>query len=155
MTPEKPVPLEQEFAAALGLFDSRPRAADVVERVAVLARLGGAVLLGENRTVTTAVLISLVREVQEATWDSRIVVGARSEQIAREVCPTDYGELVGLALDLGLAQTPLPGGGLVEVMRALRSPVRKRLEAVACKLLHHVAGDCRVQLLDVQRGSSG
>ncbi len=150
MVPDKRVPLEEEFSAALGLFDRRPTASEVLARVARIADLHAG-LPDDARPITTSVLVWLVREVQSATWDDRVAVADRAERIAREICPSDFGELVGLALDIGLSQARMEGGPLVDGLRSLRSPVRKRLEQIVVKLLRHVADDCRVELIGDRR----
>jgi hypothetical protein len=145
-SPTSAYPWSPAYAEALGLADTRPTASELLQRVTLIANLRGG-LSHEFRPLTASVLVHVVREVQEATWDKRVAVAERADRIARECCPTDYGELVGLALDLGLSQKPLAGGSLIDMLRALRPPVRDRLAQVASNLLRHVAEDCGVELL--------
>lgn len=138
--------IDNEIAEALGLHSRAPGV--VVETVASLANVR---LPLEPRPVTGEVILNMVREVQEAMWERRVAI-AQAEGIAQRCCPKDYGQLVGLALDLGLGQTVLRGGTLVEMAQALRSPVRKRLEGVAATLLRCAAEGYGAVLVDRIRG---
>lgn len=121
--------IDDEIAEAFRLVSRAPK--PVLREVAFVANVH---LPAEPRPATVDALLSVLREVQEAMWERRVSV-TQAEGIAQRCCPKDYADLVGVALDLGLSQTVLRGGTLVEIAQALRSPVRKRLESIAAKLL--------------------
>lgn len=131
---DQPIRLEQTFAIGMGFATPSPLRRDVIAAVVQAARLPDR-LAWECRPETADVFEALVRAVQEATWDGRILVKPRSAEMAGAVCPGEFPALVGCALDLGLAQRPLHAGPLVEMLRELRRPVRDRLGGIAADLL--------------------
>jgi hypothetical protein len=136
--------LEDELCEAFGMISRARRS--VVDSIAWVADLKS-LQNGTYRSATGDVLLDVLREVQEAMWAKRVSV-TQAEGIAKRSCPTDYADLVGLALDLGLAQTTLRGGSLVEVLQSLRSPVRKRLETITVKMLRCAADGYPITLLE-------
>ncbi len=147
MVEEKRIPLEKDFANALSMFfDTRPSARDLVSKVSEIARLPDR-LSWESRPETRACLVKLVLDVQEVTWDKRVSLRDRPGHIAGTACPRDYGECLGVALDLGLGRMDLHAGTVLEVGRELQGLVRRRLEKVARDLLVHVGESLPVELV--------
>jgi hypothetical protein len=146
VTEDKRVPLEEGFANALGVFfDTRPPVRDIVSKLVDIARLPDA-LSWERREVTSAALVRLVLEVQEATWDKRVSLRDRPGIIARTACPSDYAACLGVALDFGMGRQDISGGSVLDVGRDVQGLVRRRLEKVARDLLVHVAESLSVEL---------